>query len=167
MIRSRRARRMERAHKKAKTPGLNLIALMDVFTLLVFFLLVNSSSTQHLPTQKNIKLPVSSSKIAPEETLVVQITHQDILLQGRAVATVAAALASSDAIIPGLQHELLELTANGMGAAANQPGKDYKITIMGDENISYDLVRKILTTCQQAKYTKIAFATIQKSKQKG
>lgn len=167
MIKSRRARRMERAQKKAKTPGLNLIALMDVFTLLVFFLLVNSSSTQHLPTQKNIKLPVSSSTIATEETLVLQITHHDILLQGRAVATVAVALSSSDDIIPGLKHELLELTTNGVDAAVNEPDKNHKITIMGDENISYDLVRKVLTTCQQAKYTKIAFATIQKPKQKG
>lgn len=167
MIKSRRARRMERAHKKAKTPPLNLVALMDIFTLLVFFLLVNSSSTQHLPSQKNIKLPVSTSKIAPEETLVVQITHEDILLQGRVVATVAAALSGSDDIIPGLRQELIELTANGVGAGLDEPSKEHKITIMGDENISYDLVRKVLTTCQQAKYTKIAFAAFQKPKQKG
>lgn len=162
MIKSRRARRMERHHEKAKTPGLNLVALMDIFTLLVFFLLVNSSSTQHMPNQKNMKLPMSSSRIVPEETLVVEITNRDILVQGRVVATVDEALKSVDDIIPTLKSELLELTTNG--AANNDGQKEHKITIMGDENISYDLIRKVLASCQQASYTKIAFAAMQKAK---
>ncbi|HWV16220.1 MAG TPA: biopolymer transporter ExbD [Cellvibrio sp.] len=161
MIKSRRARRMERHHEKAKTPGLNLIALMDIFTLLVFFLLVNSSSTQHMPNQKNMKLPMSSSRIVPEETLVVEITNRDILVQGRVVATVEEALKSADDIIPTLKSELLELTSH---RAVNDEQKEHKITIMGDENISYDLIRKVLASCQQASYTKIAFAAMQKAK---
>lgn len=161
MIKSRRARRMERGHKKAKTPGLNLVALMDIFTLLVFFLLVNSSSTQHLPTQKNLKLPVSTSKIVPEDTLVVEITHKNILIQGLAVATIDEVLKSPDEIIVPLKDELIALTANVL---PDQFQKEHKITIMGDENISYDVIRKVLTTCQQAKYTKIAFAAMQKAK---
>jgi len=164
MIKSRRARRMERAHKKAKTPGLNLVALMDIFTLLVFFLLVNSSSTQHLPTQKNLRLPVSTSKIAPEDTLIVEITHKDILIQGIAVATIDDVLKSSDDTIVALKNELIELTPNVSDTPVDQPQKEHKITIMGDENISYDVIRKVLTTCQQAKYTKIAFAAMQKPK---
>jgi len=160
MIKSRRARRMERNHKRAKTPGLNLVALMDIFTLLVFFLLVNSSSTQHLPTQKNIKLPTSSSKILPEETLVIEITNKDILIQGVAVAAIADVQKSTDEMIPALKDQLLELTTN----TAGEPLKEHKITIMGDENISYEVIRKVLTSCQQAKYTKIAFAATQKSK---
>lgn len=164
MIKSRRARRMERGHKKAKTPGLNLVALMDIFTLLVFFLLVNSSSTQHLPTQKNLKLPVSTSKIVPEDTLVVEITHKNILIQGLAVATIDEVLKSPDEIIVPLKDELIALTANTSNVLPDQSQKEHKITIMGDENISYDVIRKVLTTCQQAKYTKIAFAAMQKAK---
>lgn len=160
MIKSRRARRMERNHQRAKTPGLNLVALMDIFTLLVFFLLVNSSSTQHLPSQKNMKLPVSSSKVVPEDTLVVEITHTDILIQGVAVASIADALKSNDDIIPALKNELM-LHSRNTGAPAQA---EQKITIMGDENISYDVIRKVLTTCQQTNYNKIAFAAMQKAK---
>lgn len=163
MIKSRRARRMERNHKNAKTPGLNLVALMDIFTLLVFFLLVNSSSTQHLPTQKSIRLPASTSQVLPEETLVVQITRQDILIQGVVVATVAEVLQSAGDTIPALEKELVGLT---VASADTGAVKEHKVTIMGDENISYDLVRKVLTTCQHAKYTKIAFAAMQKPRQK-
>ena len=51
MIQSRRARRMERNHKRSKTPGLNLVALIDILTILVFFMLINSSTTQNIPSQ--------------------------------------------------------------------------------------------------------------------
>lgn len=49
---SRRARRMERHHARNKQPALNLVSLMDVFTILVFFLLVSSSNVQQLPKKK-------------------------------------------------------------------------------------------------------------------
>ncbi|MCH8101169.1 MAG: biopolymer transporter ExbD, partial [Proteobacteria bacterium] len=43
MVKSGRAKRMEKHHKRNKAMGtLNLVSLMDIFTILVFFLLVNS-----------------------------------------------------------------------------------------------------------------------------
>ena len=39
MEKSRRAKRMERHHKQRKQPALNMVSLMDIFTILVFFLL--------------------------------------------------------------------------------------------------------------------------------
>lgn len=163
MIKSRRARRMERNHKRAKTPGLNLVALMDIFCVLVFFLLVNSSSTQHIPSVKELKLPVSLSQKAPEETLVIEITRSAILIQGVTVASIDELLKNHDEIIPKLKEELIFLTAKAQSLTGDSSNKEYKVTIMGDENISYELIRKILTTCQQANYTKIAFGAMQAS----
>ncbi len=164
MIKSRRARRMERNHKRAKTPGLNLVAFMDIFTILVFFLLVNSSSTQQLPSNKNLKLPVSISDKAPEETWVIEITRTDILVQGVKVATIEEVLKNHEESIPKLKDELIALSSNQQTPAGEK--QESKITIMGDENISYDVIKKILTTCQQANFTKIAFAAMQNSKPK-
>jgi biopolymer transport protein ExbD len=160
---SRRARRMERHHKKAKTPALNLVSLMDIFTILVFFLLVSSSNTQQLPSSKDLRLPTSSSQTVPDETLVIAVTQEDVLVKGISVAKVAEVLAGSNEVIPGLKEELDFLAAGSNPADA---GQGRRVTIMGDENISYDLVRKILTTCQQANYTRIAFAAVQKAKPK-
>lgn len=160
---SRRARRMERHHKKAKTPALNLVSLMDIFTILVFFLLVSSSNTQQLPSSKDLRLPTSSSQTIPDETLVIAVTQEDVLVKGISVAKVAEVLAGSNEVIPGLKEELDFLAAGSNPADA---GQGRRVTIMGDENISYDLVRKILTTCQQANYTRIAFAAVQKAKPK-
>ena len=160
---SRRARRMERHHKKAKTPALNLVSLMDIFTILVFFLLVSSSNTQQLPSSKDLRLPTSSSQTVPDETLVIAVTQEDVLVKGISVAKVSEVLAESNEVIPGLKEELDFWAA---GSTPVDAGQGRRVTIMGDENISYDLVRKILTTCQQANYTRIAFAAVQKAKPK-
>ena len=87
---SRRARRMERQHNRSKTPPLNLVSLMDIFTILVFFLLVNSSNTQQLPSRKDMKLPNTMSETAPKETLVIAITQKEILIEGVSVAQIDA-----------------------------------------------------------------------------
>ena len=82
---SRRARRMERHHQQRKRPGINLVSLMDIFTILVFFLLVSSSNVQQLPNKKDIRLPTYVASKAPQETLVIFVTREKILLTIREV----------------------------------------------------------------------------------
>ena len=56
---SRRAARMQNSHKRNKpSSGVNLTALMDIFTILVFFLMVNQSEVQ-VRNDDNITLPAS------------------------------------------------------------------------------------------------------------
>lgn len=164
---SKRALRMERQHKKYKTPALNLVALMDIFTVLVFFLLVNTSGTQQLPSNKDLKLPSSVSQNVPEDTLTIAVTERDILIQGVSIAKVEEVLAAPEEIIHKLKEELTFLSGQGSGSQRNAADVEQRsVMIMGDENISYELIRKILTTCQEANYTKIAFAATQVAKSK-
>lgn len=166
---SRKVRRMTRHHNMAKGSGLNLVSLMDIFTILVFFLLVNSSSTQQLPNVKDLKLPVSVSDKAPQETIIIAITKDAILVQGRKVVALNAINLEGDGVIEELKKELVFLSGAG-SSAVQMPSDDgnvpegLKVTIIGDENISYDYLRKILTTCQHANYTSIAFAATQIAK---
>ena len=73
---SRRALRMERHHKRTKRSGsgLNLVSMMDIFTILVFFLLVSSGETEVLPNPKDIQLPESAALERARETVVVMVT---------------------------------------------------------------------------------------------
>jgi biopolymer transport protein ExbD len=153
---SRRAKRMQRSHNRHQTPPLNLVSLMDIFTILVFFLLVSSSNSYQLPATKDLKLPTSKSTNVPEETLVIAITRDEILLSGTRVETIAKALSDESMLIMGLKDQLALI-----GAGQKDPnGK--KITIMSDENVSYAVIRKVLSTCQESNYTRIAFAALQK-----
>lgn len=162
---SRRVRRMERHHRMGKGSPLNLVSLMDIFTILVFFLLVNSSSTPQLPSQKDLALPKSTAQKIPEDTLVLAITPQSILLQGREVAKVQDLLTATDEVIAPLKQALEAQRDNRLLRRAKTNAEEV-ITILGDENISYALLHKILATCQQANYTKIAFAAHQLAKPK-
>lgn len=162
---SRRARRMGRRHKLAKGAPINLVSLMDILTILVFFLLVNSTNAPQLPSPKDLALPKSTAQKVPEDTLVLAITRDIVLLQGKEVARVADVQAMSEEIIEPLRLELEFWRSNRQlqaRAAAAETGA--AITIMGDENISYALLHRILATCQQANYTEIAFAAHQLAK---
>ena len=160
---SKRAKRMERHHEQRKRPSINLISLMDIFTILVFFLLVSSSNVQQLPNKKDIRLPASIATKAPQETLIIFVTHEKILVQGREVGDIASEINSPDTLISGLVDELKFQSAN-TGILTTQPENAGKaITIMGDEQIPYQLIRKILASCREVNYTRIAFATLQKA----
>lgn len=159
---SGRSRRMEHFKRMQGRGGLNLVSLMDIFTILVFFLLVNSGS-QQLPSSKDMALPTSVAQKVPKETLVLAITHNAILLHGRKVTDINAALENKSAILPELKQALVDqLSRRVFIQVDNQPG--HAITIMGDENIPYELLRKILATCREANYTRIAFAAYQEAK---
>ena len=62
---SKRALRMERRHEKAGPAHLNIVSLMDIFTLLVFFLLANSNDVEVLPSASIIQMPESVSEQKP------------------------------------------------------------------------------------------------------
>jgi len=75
---SRRIRRMSR--NRRAIPKLNLTSLMDVFTILVFFLLVNSATTEVLQQPKQITLPDSIVEAKPRETVVIFVGTEDVLV---------------------------------------------------------------------------------------
>jgi biopolymer transport protein TolR len=159
---SGRSKRMEHFRGLHSRSGLNLVSLMDIFTILVFFLLVSSGS-QQLPSSKDITLPTSVAKKVPKETIVIAITKKDILVQGKKVAGISQSLDSEKATISTLEAELKYLSSKSMFAVVDKKA-GRPVTILGDEQIPYQLLRKILATCRQANYTRIAFAAYQESK---
>ena len=165
MTMSRRARRMERNHKRNKQGALNLVSLMDIFTILVFFLLVSSSNVQQLPNSKDISLPTSVAEKAPKETLIIAITQNSIIVQGNKISTIAELLIGDNPLVQSLEKELIFQSSKSLSSSSKKTGRS--VTIMGDENIPYQVLRKILATCRQTNYTHIAFAAVQKAKGKG
>lgn len=166
MSHSSRAMRMDRRHKRGKTPGLNLVSLMDIFTILVFFLLVNSSDVETLPNAKDLKLPESVAEQKSRETVVVMITDENILVQGEVVAEVGEVMAMQGNVIKGLKQALVAQNDRVLRKAANQDVAQREVTIMGDKEISYRLLKKVMATCTDADYGRISLAVLQKSSEK-
>ncbi len=167
MVKSGRARRMEKHHKRNKGSGaLNLVSLMDIFTILVFFLLVNSSDVQSLPNQKDMKLPESIAEKKPEETVVILIGRTDILVQGSPVASIDEVMAQPGNDIPALREALLSQNDRVLRREARDDIAGREVTIMGDKDIPYRLLKKVMKTCTDSDYGQISLAVLQKSSDK-
>ena len=159
-----RAARMERHHKRPKGgSAINLVSMMDIFTILVFFLLVNSSEVEVLPNAKDVRLPDSIAEEKPRESVVVLVTEKDLLVQGRVVASVADVMASKAIVIPALKAALEEQTARVLQAEIRDDIAGREVTIMGDREIPYSLLKKVMATCTSADYGQLSLAILQKA----
>ena len=164
MAKSARARRMDKHHKRNKAGGaLNLVSLMDIFTILVFFLLVNSSDVEVLPNAKEVQLPESIAEQKAKETVVILIGDEDILVQGAPVAKVADVMATKGNDIPALRQALKSQNDRVLRREAKDDVAGREVTIMGDKDISYRLLKKVMATCTEADYGQISLAVLQKS----
>ena len=160
MLTSRRAKRMKVHHERnqKRNATLNMVSLMDIFTILVFFLLVNATSTEVLPSPKNIVLPEAAAEKLPALNLVIAVDERVIRLQGKPVVTVKDALRGNKTSIKPLYEALREASVTVKGIADKKG-----VTIMGDQEIPYGLLKKIMLTCAGANYTNISFAVTQKA----
>ena len=168
MRKSRRAMRMERRHDRGKRAGsaLNLVSLMDIFTILVFFLLVNSSDVEVLPNAKDIQLPESIAEEKAKETVVILIGDEDIIVQGTPVARVRDVMSRRGNDIPELRQALLSQNDRVLRREAQDDIAGREVTIMGDKDIPYRLLKKVMATCTESEYGQISLAVLQKSSEK-
>jgi biopolymer transport protein ExbD len=167
MVKSRRAQRMDRHHKRNKaSASLNLVSLMDIFTILVFFLLVNSSDVEVLPNDKDVQLPESIAEEKAKETVVIIIGDEDIIVQGSPVAKVKEVMASRGNDIPALRQALLSQNDRVLRREAQDDIAGREVTIMGDKDIPYRLLKKVMATCTASDYGQISLAVLQKSSEK-
>lgn len=151
------AQRMQQNHRRFLKPAkLNLVSLMDIFTILVFFLLINSGDNEILKVSKHIKLPDSVAETKPDSTITVMITDTDVIVDGRQVATMDD-IVNSDGLIPGLAEELNYL-ASKRQLTAEEKISGRAITILGDHTIPYEILKRVMMTCAKSNYRDLSMA---------
>lgn len=150
-------KRAERKSRNKISMDMNLVSLIDIFTILLFFLLSSAAGVEILTSTKAVKLPMSSAEKLPKETLVIVVAGQDILVDGRKVTTVNEALASKGDEIAPLKAELA-LHAGKQVVREENKAQGRAITIMGDRDIPYALLRKVMATAARADFSDVSFA---------
>ena len=159
-------RRMERNHQRGKKqPPFNIVSLMDIFTILVFFLLVNASEPTVLPNAKGIEMPQSSAEIKPRVSVVVMLDNENIRLQGDPVITADSVLSNKKQDIEKLQIALQDEALKIDAQDENDPRRE--ITIMGDKEVSFKLIKRVMQICSSAGFDRISLSVIQKETQTG
>ena len=183
---SRRMKRMARSRRK-KTPGMNLTSLMDVFTILVFFLLTNTSNNEALEPPKVITLPDSIVESKPRETVTLMVTDKEILVEAKSVIATADVINSEGTIIEAIKQAMINemdkailvaraesdkgkedgdvVGAEGDEASELPPELPPEVNILADRTIPFSLLKKVMSSCTEAGYSKVSLAVIQKAAQ--
>lgn len=156
-------------HRKRKHGGgseagghMTLVPFIDMLMILTVFLLVHNSDVDILPNSKAIAIPQSLSDKKPRPTVVVMITKDDLLVDGKSIARLADVISSKDAVIQPLKRALQSQADIVLADAAKQDIADREVTILGDRNTPYSVLRKIMATCTDAEYGKVSLAVVER-----
>jgi biopolymer transport protein ExbD len=158
----------DRVHNRRNRDGvvsLSLISLMDIFTILLLFLLVHIAGEEAaLPSSEGLKLPASTAEKAPRATVALLVTEKEIFVDGKRIMSVAQAIAQPDTILGPVKQELTRLADRTRAMAQKTSSVTFtgNITIMGDRKIPFQLLKKLMATCAQAEFPHIALAVVQK-----
>ena len=136
---------------------MNLVSLIDVFTILIFFLLAQVGPIETLPSPKAVQLPMSTAEKEPKPAVVLVVSGTEILVEGRKVADLVAVAGQKDDLIAPLKAEL-DQQAQRVAVRTENKKATNAITIMSDKDIPYHVLRKVMVTCAQANFGDVSFA---------
>lgn len=164
MKQSRRAlRKLRRVKKQGMVTSINLVSMIDMFTILIIYLLVNTAAVQVIGAEQ-VDLPKSLSLEPPRETVSVIISSTDILVDGEAVMKVEDAKAGNEVVLETLKARLLqESPPTTQAGAAGQTAEAGEVNILADKNIPYSLLKRVMATCTAAQFEKISLGVIPKA----
>lgn len=160
MRNSRRIKRMGR--NRLKITKMNLTSLMDVFTILVFFLLINSGSVEVLDAPREVTLPESRVESKPRETVVIFISPTEVLVQGQLVAMVDEIIEDKASVLDPIAARLAELKENVIGTSTRALSTSQEVTILADKSVPFTVIRTVMSTCTGEGFENVSLAVTQK-----
>ena len=169
MKQSARAIRRAKHHKRfAQTAKLNLVSLMDIFTILVFFLIVNQSEVRVLDTTNQINLPVSLAEKLPNENVLITVLDKSVIVQGRAVWQQESALSAFSSgddlyqpLIEAVKTELSYIAGKRPQLSEQEQELGRAVTIIGDASVPYQVLKQIMAACADSNYRNMSLAVKQ------
>ncbi|HEY8270791.1 MAG TPA: biopolymer transporter ExbD [Pseudobdellovibrionaceae bacterium] len=168
--------------KRGVTALLSLTAMVDMFTVLVIFLLQNYNATgEVLFIPKEVILPKASMVKELKPAFVVTVSNKEVLLDKMRVATfeevkgnqewmiktlyepLKAALDKKKAEMEnGLNNKVKAVVINARGQEEQDPNSWRKITIQSDKDVDFLTVKKVMFTVTEAGAGEINFAVMKR-----
>jgi biopolymer transport protein ExbD len=159
-------RRIQRQFQQGTSAEpINIVSLIDIFAILVFYLLVSIAAVEMHPNEQAVQLPRSTSPDRPHETTQLMVTRKDILLNNHFVMSTEEALASNDKFLPKLKSEFLSGVGLQQSADTGSVNRG-EINILANKDIPYALLKRLMATCSEAQFTRISLAVVQRPEEK-
>lgn len=162
-------RHKRRMARRNSTAHLTLTSLIDIFTLLVCFLLVGFQGEAQIPSIKGLVLPISSSYVPPESSLTVVVTKGEIRINEKVVQTLVPsstpdASGNKEIDFGPLAGVLQEQAKRFKPSQMVNGSPERTVIILADQNIPYAILHQIMIVCSQQHFGKIAFAVNKEAK---
>jgi biopolymer transport protein ExbD len=163
-----RKKRKER-EQAGEIRELNIVAMMDMMTIILVFLLKSYSATAvAMMASEDIRPPVSTTRTTPRDTVAVTVTPRAILVGDKKVVT----LESGALPTPLMEGRLIRPLSEALGKevqklkfiADKNPTAtfNHELSVIGDKSISYDLLLSVLYTAGQNELENFRFVVMQK-----
>lgn len=159
---SRRLKRMD--NRDAKAPTVILTSLMDIFIVMVIYLLMNQALGVDVAPPKAIKLPDSVADTLPRQTVVMTVSDADVVVQGERIATIAEVLENKGDYIEAVGKRMMKIRESYIGITDESVSNSTEVTIMADRAVPFKVLKKLMSTSSSAGYGKISLAVNQKEK---
>jgi biopolymer transport protein ExbD len=157
-------RKSRRINIRSVHTPLRLTSMMDILTVLLLFLLKSFVLDGDVITPvPGVRLPESSSKTAPQASIVIAVFADAIMIDGQVVASVSTAEASDDLLIQALANRLEETRAKAVDIARRRGShEEFKgqVAIQGDRAIEFAILQRVMYTCSVSGYENISLAVI-------
>ena len=150
-------------HQTSPKVTLNLTSMMDMFTIILVFLLKTySTEGQLIHPSENLTLPTSNVENPPEIALDVTVSQEWIMVNNNPIVTIVDAIDNQGLII-----EPLSLVLNQYADEAKKMEETYgvkfsgKVTIQGDKKLPFSTILKVMATCGKSDYPNMRLVVYQ------
>ncbi len=139
--------------------SLNIMPMMDVFSILITFLLMSYSSDPVIVDPKQgIELPGSMTLVGLDEIPTIAVTKTDIFVNANQIASIVGGdvpeSQRSQGAIKSLYDELIKLkeTNDRLAEAQGQKPKLGSLVMEMDKSHVFKLVKRVMLSAQQAEF---------------
>lgn len=159
------SKKKKHRRSRPKEMSLQITSMIDVFTILLVFLLKSYSADGHLVSiAKAIRLPVSTSEQVIHPAVNVAFNGEAVFLEGGLlIDDITPYAASDEMLIQPLYEALQGLATRSKEIAARNPAVVFtgEIVLQGDREIPFRLLKKVIYTAGQAEYVNQSLAVFQ------
>jgi biopolymer transport protein ExbD len=142
--------------------GFNLIALMDILSNIIFFLMASfGAQTLELTSASKVTLPASTSELSLEMSLSVAVGMEELFVEDEPIAKLDDGKLiglDENRLLPPLEKALRRVRTQRLAKNERPKDEDEIVLFIADKRLAFSTIDRVMKTCARAGFTKFRFA---------